>query len=162
MRNESPPHQRQPTTGFLWVQANDRDKLGRCDIVARIPVLLPRGTVEILLNNLLPPRESVPSAHWRIMSETLRTSSAIGKNWRFPRMRVRDAPLSSILKKRFKGQCCQFRKRFSSATVLLGFRPRTGRTQTRGRAGGVGEACGPGNPKGNLRRQIHAGLGDLL
>jgi hypothetical protein len=41
--------------------ANDRDGLSRGDVVAGIPILF-AGSIEVLFNNLLPPRSSVPSA----------------------------------------------------------------------------------------------------
>jgi hypothetical protein len=36
--------------------ADDRDILGRGDVVSGIPVIFHRGGVEILFNNLFPPR----------------------------------------------------------------------------------------------------------
>jgi len=42
--------------------ANDRDGLSRGDVVSRIPILF-AGSVEVLFNNLLPPRRPVSSAH---------------------------------------------------------------------------------------------------
>src|SRR5438132_7984303 len=38
------------------------------NIEPRVPVLVPRGTTEVLLNDLLPPRQSVAPAHWEIMA----------------------------------------------------------------------------------------------
>ena len=51
--------------------ADDRDRLGWSDIVARIPVILPRGAVEVLLDKLLPPRQAVSSAHLQILWQTV-------------------------------------------------------------------------------------------
>jgi hypothetical protein len=42
--------------------ANNRNGLSRGDVVTRIPILF-AGSVEVLFNDLLPPRSSVPSAH---------------------------------------------------------------------------------------------------
>ena len=53
-----------------------RDGVGGRDIVARVPVLVPSGSVEIFLDDLLPPREPVATAHAEIMAEALRTESA--------------------------------------------------------------------------------------
>jgi hypothetical protein len=44
--------------------ANNRNRLSRGDVVAGIPILF-AGSIEVLFNNLLPPRSSVPSAHRR-------------------------------------------------------------------------------------------------
>src|SRR2546427_12254726 len=62
MRNETPLHQSDFTYWLFRILANHRDRLGRSNVVARRPVFFHRGTVEVLLNNLLPPRESVPPA----------------------------------------------------------------------------------------------------
>ncbi len=49
--------------------ADDRDWLGRRDVVARRPVVLPIGSLEVFLDDLLPPRESVATAHGKIMAD---------------------------------------------------------------------------------------------
>ena len=41
------------------------DRLGGSDVVARLPIVIPRGTAEILLDDMFPPRESVATAHAR-------------------------------------------------------------------------------------------------
>lgn len=43
--------------------------LSRCDVVPGTPILFARDTVEVLLNDLLPSRQSVASAHARIMAD---------------------------------------------------------------------------------------------
>jgi len=42
--------------------ANNRNRLSRGNVVAGTPILF-AGSIEVLFNNLLPPRRSVPSAH---------------------------------------------------------------------------------------------------
>ena len=42
--------------------ANNRNRLSRGDVISGIPILF-AGSIEVLFNNLLPPRSSVPSAH---------------------------------------------------------------------------------------------------
>jgi hypothetical protein len=42
--------------------ANDRDRLSRGDVVTGIPILF-AGSIEVLFDDLLPPRRPVPSAH---------------------------------------------------------------------------------------------------
>jgi len=42
--------------------ANNRNRLSRGDVIPGIPVLF-AGSIEVLFNDLLPPRSSVPSAH---------------------------------------------------------------------------------------------------
>jgi hypothetical protein len=53
-----------------------RDGLGRSDVVARIPVVIPRGAAKVFLNDLLPPRESVAAANWEIMAAWLKMSQS--------------------------------------------------------------------------------------
>ena len=48
---------------------NDRNRLGGRDVVARVPIIVPRGAVEIFLNNLFSTRKSVTPAHWEIMAD---------------------------------------------------------------------------------------------
>ena len=45
--------------------ANHRNRLSRGDVIPGIPILF-AGSIEVLFNNLLPPRSSVPSAHRRV------------------------------------------------------------------------------------------------
>ena len=54
---------------LLGMLADNRNGLGRGDVVARSPIVLPSGSVEVFLDDLLPPRESVSSAHGKIMAE---------------------------------------------------------------------------------------------
>jgi hypothetical protein len=49
--------------------ADDRDVLGRGDVVSRIPVTFDPGGVEILFNYLLPPRQTIASAHKKIIAD---------------------------------------------------------------------------------------------
>jgi hypothetical protein len=42
---------------------DDRDGLRRGNVVARIPVVVPTSSVEVFLDDLLPARQSVTSAH---------------------------------------------------------------------------------------------------
>src|SRR5580658_942200 len=53
---ESPANKRHFPDRFLRILANDRDILGRGYVVSGIPVIFHRGAVEILFNNLFPPR----------------------------------------------------------------------------------------------------------
>jgi hypothetical protein len=64
-RNEPPAHHRQFADRLLWMLANDRDRLGRRNIVSGTPVLPFRDAVEVLLDKLLPSRQSVAPAHGR-------------------------------------------------------------------------------------------------
>ena len=48
---------------FLRMLADHRDRLGRGDVVPRRPVVIPMGSIEVFLDKLLPPRQSVSSAH---------------------------------------------------------------------------------------------------
>jgi hypothetical protein len=67
-RNQTPTHRRNLPDWFLWVLPDNRNLLGRRDIVARTPIVIPRGSLEVLLDDLLPPRQSVASAHLKIMA----------------------------------------------------------------------------------------------
>ena len=68
----SPPlHQGEFTDGFLWMLANNGDGLCGRNVVAGSPLLFVRGAIEVLLNKLLPSRESVASAHWEIMADRI-------------------------------------------------------------------------------------------
>jgi len=42
--------------------ANNRNRLSRGDVVAGIPVVF-AGSIEVIFDNFLPPRNSVPSTH---------------------------------------------------------------------------------------------------
>jgi hypothetical protein len=68
-RNETPAHQRQFTDWFFRVMANDRDWLGGSNVVSRRPVIVPCRAVEVFLDDLLSPRQSVTPAHWKIMAD---------------------------------------------------------------------------------------------
>jgi hypothetical protein len=52
--NKTPFHQRKLPDRFLRMPANNRNWLGRGDIVARLPIIVPGNSVE-LLNDDLPP-----------------------------------------------------------------------------------------------------------
>jgi hypothetical protein len=67
MWNKSPAHQREGANGFLWMLTNDGDRLGRRDVVSWIPVVLPLGSVKVLLDNLFSTRQSVAPAHWEAL-----------------------------------------------------------------------------------------------
>ena len=56
--------------------ANDRDGLGGGDVVARCPVFLAWGYVEVLLDQLLPPRQPIASAHGEIMADRTETNQS--------------------------------------------------------------------------------------
>ncbi len=62
-RNETPANVRNFPHGFLWVLPDDWHTLRRCDVVARTPVCFTGHTIEVLLDDLLPSRQSVASAH---------------------------------------------------------------------------------------------------
>jgi hypothetical protein len=49
--------------------ADDRDRLGRGDVKARSLVVVPRGSVEILFNDLFSSGESEATAHQEIMAD---------------------------------------------------------------------------------------------
>jgi len=65
-----PLHQCYFTDRLLRILANDWDRLGGGNVVARNPVFVPRGAVEIFLDKLLPSRQSVASAHGGIMADS--------------------------------------------------------------------------------------------
>jgi len=44
--------------------------LGWSDVISRRPVVLPIGSIEVFLDDLLPARKSVASAHTGIMTDT--------------------------------------------------------------------------------------------
>lgn len=46
-----------------------RDWLRGSDVVAGTPIVIPRGSLEVFLDDLLPPRQSVTPAHQRIISD---------------------------------------------------------------------------------------------
>lgn len=54
---------------------DDRNWLSRCDVVARVPIIVPRDTVEIFLDKRLSSRESVASAHGEIMTDRMSEST---------------------------------------------------------------------------------------
>ena len=62
MWNKSPFHERKFADGLARVLAKYRDRLGRCDIVTGRPVVVPRGALEVPLNDFLPARKSVAPA----------------------------------------------------------------------------------------------------
>ena len=68
MRNETPLHQSDFTYWLFRILANHRDRLGRSDVVAGSTVFLARDAIEVLLNNLLSPRESIART-WGIISD---------------------------------------------------------------------------------------------
>jgi hypothetical protein len=71
MWNQPPLHQRNLPDGFFWMLPNYGYGLGWSDVVARIPVIIPRSSLEILLDDLLPLREPIPSADWEIMADRI-------------------------------------------------------------------------------------------
>ena len=67
--NEAPFHQRQLPDSFSWILANYRNRLGGSEVVARNPIVLPDGGIEIFFDQLLSTRKSVAPAHWEIMAD---------------------------------------------------------------------------------------------
>ena len=63
MRNQAPPHEGKLPEGFLRMLADHRNGLSWGDIEPSSPVVIPRGRVEKLFDNLFSPRQSVASAH---------------------------------------------------------------------------------------------------
>ena len=57
--------------------ANHWNGLGRGDVVPRVPVVLPIGSVEVLLDDLFSPGQSVAAAHWEIMADRVSVSPAM-------------------------------------------------------------------------------------
>jgi hypothetical protein len=55
--NASPAHQRQFTGGFFRILADDCYRLSGGDVVTRAPVFFPRDGIEVLLDDLLSPRQ---------------------------------------------------------------------------------------------------------
>lgn len=49
--------------------ADDRDRLGRRNVIARAPDFLAGDAIEVFLDNLLPPRQSVAPTHGTIMAD---------------------------------------------------------------------------------------------
>ncbi len=77
------------------VLADDRDILGGGDVVAGTSFFIARDAVEVLLDNLLSPRQPVASAHDQIMAD--RTGDLLGSMHyegapRFRRSRLDVAP----------------------------------------------------------------------
>src|ERR1019366_3330445 len=62
-------YQRQFSHRLLRILADDCDRLGRRDVVPRAPVWFVGNAVEIFLDNLLSPRQSIASAHGEIMAD---------------------------------------------------------------------------------------------
>jgi len=52
-----------------------RDWLRGRDVVARVPIVIPGGALEILFDDLFSPRKSVATAHWEIMADNVATHS---------------------------------------------------------------------------------------
>ena len=77
MGNESPFHERNLPDWFLRVLAQDGNSLSWSDVVTRVPVVIPRGSVEVLLNNLLTPGKPVPSAHAENYDRWLASMSSV-------------------------------------------------------------------------------------
>lgn len=62
-RNESPSHHRKLPNGLTGVLADGQDGLRGSDVVAGTPLVFLRDCAEVLRNQLISPRQSVPSAH---------------------------------------------------------------------------------------------------
>jgi len=78
VRNESPLHQRNLADWLLEMPPDHRDWLRGCDVVSRRPVVLLILSVEVLLNDLLSPGQSVATAHLpKIIAEDRATPRAI-------------------------------------------------------------------------------------
>src|SRR5215469_12708878 len=69
LRNRAQAEEREIAARFLRVLPNDRYGLRRSDVVARLPVDIGHD-IKVLLENLLPSREPVASAHVLIIAET--------------------------------------------------------------------------------------------
>ena len=63
MRNQPPARERNLANRFFWVLPDNRDLLRWRDIEPRVPVLVPRSSVEVSLNDLLSPRQPIPTTH---------------------------------------------------------------------------------------------------
>ena len=61
--NESPAHQRQFTGGYFRILADDCYRLSGGYVVTRAPVFFPRDGIEVLLDDLLSPRQLAAPAH---------------------------------------------------------------------------------------------------
>jgi len=61
--NESPAHQRQFPHRLLRILADNGDRLGGGDVVPRAPIWFVASAIEVFLDNLLPPRKFVTTAH---------------------------------------------------------------------------------------------------
>ena len=70
VRNQTPAHGRGLADRFCRVLADYGDRLRRSNIETRRPVVIPRRSIEILLDDLLSPRESVATAHGEKLSQT--------------------------------------------------------------------------------------------
>ena len=62
-RNQSPSHLRELSRGLSGILSDNRNRLGRSDIVPRYPVLGIGDRVEVFRYDLLPARESIAATH---------------------------------------------------------------------------------------------------
>jgi hypothetical protein len=90
--NQSPADKRQLADWLPRVLADDWDWLGRSDVVAGVPVSFARNDFEVLFDHLLPPRQSIASAHGEIMADrtgaggTDKNPGLLGRGLRFVRL----------------------------------------------------------------------------
>jgi hypothetical protein len=68
MWNQTPAHKRNLPHWFLRMLADNGHRLGWSDIEPRVPIVVPRIAVEMFLDDLLPPRQSVTPAHEEVLS----------------------------------------------------------------------------------------------
>jgi hypothetical protein len=61
-------NERQFLHGFRGILANDRYRLGWCDVVPWSPVFLAGHAVEVFLDDLFPSRQPIAPAHGKIMA----------------------------------------------------------------------------------------------
>jgi hypothetical protein len=54
---------RQFTARFLRILPDDGNRLSGSNVIARSPVVFARDAVQILFDNLFPPRQSIATAH---------------------------------------------------------------------------------------------------
>jgi hypothetical protein len=57
--------------------ADHWDWLRGSNVVSRIPVVVPRGAVEVFFDDLLSPGQPVATAHWVIMTDRVSVSPAM-------------------------------------------------------------------------------------
>jgi hypothetical protein len=69
MRHLAPLHKGKLTNRFLGMLANHRSELSGGDVISRRPVLLPIGSLEVFLDDLLSSGQSVASAHGKELSQ---------------------------------------------------------------------------------------------